>query len=381
MVPQRVSRRQAVRSLGLAGIGIGVGACGPAAAPPPSAETGGTGTWEQEWDRLVKAAKQEGSLVVLTLAGAGYRKALDVFQDTFGVAVEHQAFVSASIFAPRILQERAAGIFSFDAAQVSPGTALRELKPEGVWDPVRPALFRPDVLDDKAWYGGFEGSFADTAKQFAFSGFEYDVRRSFAINTDLVQPAEIKTVKDLLNPKWKGKMLFLDVRVGDAHQTFTAIRLNLGEEVVKLLLVDQEPTFTRDVRQAVEAVVRGRYPVVLGARPNILKEFQDEGLGRNVKHLDLPEADYIPSTSVFLFNRAPHPNAAKLFVNWVLTKEGQTIWSGHAGTNSRRTDVAPVNKETVPTPGRTYNDSNKEELFHEIIKTQQLIRELAGIKD
>jgi iron(III) transport system substrate-binding protein len=377
----RVDRRGFLGAAGAAA----AAACAPGTAPTPAPQ-GQTASqkaaWETQWDQLVTAAKGEGQLAVLTLAGSGYRKALDVFEQTFGIGVELQSFASATLFTPRILQERQSGIYSFDVAQISPGTALREMKPQGVWDPLRPVLFRPDVLDDQAWQaGGFDGAFADIEKSVAFSAFEFEVRHAFAIDTNVVKPDEIKQLKDLLDPKWKGKMIYLDVRTGDAGQAFTAVRLNVGEAAVKALLVDQAPTFTLDIRQVAEGLVRGRNPIAMGVRPIVLKEFRDAGLGQNIKYLDLPEADYIPSTAVFLFNKAPHPNAAKLFLNWVLTKEGQTVWSKENGSNSRRTDVPPANLEVVPSKGKTYNDANKEEIFPEIIKTQVLIKDLAGIKD
>src|SRR5438093_13265549 len=83
-------------------------ACAPAATPAtaPQGQPAGKAAWETEWDQLVAAAKAEGQLAVLTLAGSGYRRALDVFDQSFGIAVEHQAFASAALFTPRMLQER-----------------------------------------------------------------------------------------------------------------------------------------------------------------------------------------------------------------------------------------------------------------------------------
>jgi ABC-type Fe3+ transport system substrate-binding protein len=119
--------------------------------------------------------------------------------------------------------------------------------------------------------------------------------------------------------------------------------------------VDQEPGFTRDRRQVAEAVVRGRYPIVCGLALSDLREFQAEGLGKNVKPLQLPEAETIVSGGgLFYFNRAPHPNAAKVFINWLLSKEGQTVWCQAQGWNSRRVDVPPSEPDLAPTPGVKY---------------------------
>ncbi|MSQ28336.1 MAG: hypothetical protein EXR51_09410 [Dehalococcoidia bacterium] len=74
-------------------------------------------------------------------------------------------------------------------------------------------------------------------------------------------------------------------------------------------------------------------------------------------------------SAAFAFNRAPHPNAAKLFVNWLLTKEGSTVWSKAAGTNSRRTDVPPNDPQLVPTPGMKLIAIDRDEFADEWRKT------------
>ena len=262
--------------------------------------------------------------MLITSGGVGFRKVIEVFRDTFGLPVEEAATGSASTWIPKVRQERQAGVYSFDVALVPSNSALSLLKPEGAWATLRPLLFRPDITDDKFWRNGINGRFMDTDKTLAFS-YSYDVTDAFAVNTDLVKPEEIRTVKDLLDPKWRGKMAFHDVRIGTTGQAMRSIRRNLGEDVVKQLLVDQQPTFTRDVRQPAEWVVRGRFPIVLGSRPADLKEFRDQGLAKNVKFLSLPDAAYVPGSCALLFSKAPHPNAAKLLINWLLTQEGQTV--------------------------------------------------------
>jgi len=376
-----ISRRGFLAAAGA----VGAAACAPAAVPPPGAAPpaapgSAKAPWEQEWDRLIAAAKQEGKVSVFTLTGTGYRKALDAFESAFGITVEHQAEASASIWVPKMQKEREAGVYSFDVVVVPPNSALLRLKPQGAWDPIRPALFRPDVTDDKAWRDGFDGQFMDVDKQLAFS-YEYDVNHAISIDTNQVQPDEIKTVKDLLNPKWKGRMMFSDVRVGSTYLAMTAIRDQFpdGDAMVRTLLVDQQPVFVRDARQRAEAVVRGTFPVVLGAAPAALKEFRDAGVAGHVKYLDIPEIDIIFNYSVFLYNKAPHPNARKLFANWLLTKEGQTVWCKNVPTNSARVDVEVFNHDGAPSPGRKYYASGQESTYAKQADTQKHINGLVGI--
>jgi iron(III) transport system substrate-binding protein len=95
-------------------------------------------------------------------------------------------------------------------------------------------------------------------------------------------------------------------------------------------------------------VVRGQYPIGIGLSDTHLSQFQKEGVGLNVKSLILPETTAVNSGfgAVALLDRAPHPNAAKVFINWVLSREGQATIAPAVRVNSRRLDVAVVEAPT-----------------------------------
>ncbi len=337
----------------------GPGAAAPAAAPDPGAQP--RPAWEGEWERLVAAAKQEGRLGLMTLVGPGYRKGIDAFQAAFpGIEVEQSGFVGASAYIPKINEERKAGIYSFDVAQTSLASMISQVKPTGALDPIRPAIFRPDVVEDKNWRGGFEQNFADLARQVVFM-FGSVASSLMHYNADLVKPDEIKSFNDLLNPKWRERIILADVGVGNTYTPMAAVRKALGDEPVKRFIIDQKPTFSRDTRQITEAMVRGQYAIATGVVESLLSEFQSQGLGRQIKRLDVPEARNLNSSSgLMLFNRAPHPNAAKLFINWILTKQAQELWCKATEQNSHRADVAPSDPETAPLPGAFYLNTQLE---------------------
>src|SRR5207249_4734449 len=87
------------------------------------------------------------------------------------------------------------------------------------------------------------------------------------------------------------------------------------------------------------------YPIALGLNPLLLGQFQKQGLGKNLKLYHFPEMDTVNSSSsaLWLVNKAPHPNAARLFINWLLTKDAQVVWAREVETNSRRVDVDDAN--------------------------------------
>lgn len=359
-----ISRREALRLLAVtaaAGVAAACGAPAPSGGPAPGTEAlPANEPWAQEWRALVAAAQQEGSLHVQTPLGTGFRRWLDVFQQSFpGIAVEHTA-LRGSDFAARGKSEREAGIFSFDASVTSPGSVGRILKPIGAFDPLKDAVFRPDVTGDEHWHDGFASHFLDLEGRWYF-GFGNEIYPIIHVNTDMVKEGELTAFKDLLDPRWKGKILQKDPRTeGAGYIGMSVIRENVGpsaDEMFRQFYATQEVTFGTDDRQNTEFMVRGRYAISLGGiNENILNDFKAQGAGNNIRLVlfpDLMATD--PGDCLWNMNRPPHPNAAKLFVNWVLTREGQAAWSRELKANSSRTDVPVVNQEKLAPPGIKYN--------------------------
>ena len=376
-------RRVFLRIGGLTAAGLAVSACAPATAPassPSSAPSGAAkAEWEVEWDRLAAAAKQEGKMVLNIVGGVDYKKALGQFEQGFpGVTVEQTTFASSSIFAPRVIAEMKAGVYTWDISQIMTTTGLGTLLPAGAWDPIRPVLFRPDVTGDQNWDGGFDAGFPDSDRKWCYA-FTRNAQKAFVINTDLVNEGELKSAKDLLNPKWQGKMVAADPRtLGPGFWLATVLRLRMGDDILKQLYVDQKPVISRDTKQLADWVVRGQYAIHIGSMgPGRLEEYRAEGLGKNVKEIELPEAAHVSAQTVFLNRQAPHPNAAKLFLNWLLAKEGQAAWSQVAiGANSRRKDVPPTDPTSVPVVGRDYIEMYKEAVLPKITETQDMMKKL-----
>ena len=98
-----------------------------------------------------------------------------------------------------------------------------------------------------------------------------------------------------------------------------------------------------------------------------------------MQFLDRPELDYATTYTVLLYNKAPHPNAAKLFINWFLSKEGQNAWCKEIPQNSARTDVPPFNKDGVAAPGAQYYFANHESEYAKQTETLNFLRGLLGL--
>ncbi|MEK7216609.1 MAG: hypothetical protein AAB289_13540 [Chloroflexota bacterium] len=384
ILENRRHRREFIRVGTLTGMAVLVVSCAPSAAPAPAAPAPGGSApvgkarWETDWDKLVVDAKREGKLSAITGVGAGYRTAFDDFQTAFGITVEH-AGMNASTFAPRALQERKGGIYSYDVMIQPPTSILATLKPEGVLDPIQPVFFRPDVLDDKVWLGGFKAGLTDPEAKWAY-GFGLEKARSYWINLNLVKDGEITKVEDLLDPKWKGKIIAGDPRLGGGGWAATAIRLRAGDDsIMKKLFKDQEVAFNRELRPRLEALIKGQYAIQIGnLPPPFTEEFEQGGLMKHIKHIEIDGAEYYGAGNniAFIFNRPPNPNAAKLYLNWLLTKEGQTLWNKRVSSNSRRQDVEPGDPRLVLTPGKKYLQIDAPETYAMVEKTYDISKEV-----
>src|SRR5579884_4472789 len=369
-------------------------ACAPAGAPaeraaaPPAAPAAasaagpaaaGQEAWQAEWDRVVAAAKQEGHVVVTGPPGESARQALTAFQQAYPeIQLEYSGQRGAD-FISRALSERRADRYLTDVFVSGTGGIIGDLLPAGAIDPLKPALIRPEVLDDSHWYNGFDFGFVDLARQYVFS-FSMYVSYTLTINRDVVPESEFNKLADLLDPKWKGKISINEPRDSTAGALHSVVIMQrLGVDAYRKLLTEQDVSVHQDTRQQVELLVRGSRPIGIGVSQAPLQEFQKQGLGRNVRPLEQPEASALTAGfggCACLMNRAPHPNAARVYLDWLLSREGQSQWVRYYPANSRRVDVEPYDPATLPKPGVDYFYVEREEVRPMRDEQFQLAREL-----
>ena len=202
------------------------------------------------------AAKQEGRVVVVGVPGEAYREVLTAFQRTYpGIQVEYNG-LSGRDLVSRILAERQADQYLWDVYLAGGDTAVTQLAPAGVLDPVKPALIRPELLDDNLWLNGFDWGFQDAARQRVF-GFAAYLHRAIYVNRDLVPESEFSRVSDLLDPRFKGKISFNEPReAGSGSSAGATVLLALGPDGLRQFYREQDVRITRDLRQQVEWLVR-----------------------------------------------------------------------------------------------------------------------------
>jgi iron(III) transport system substrate-binding protein len=335
-----------------------------------------------EWESTLAAAKKEGKVSLITDVTATLRDALTLeFQKKYGISVELFGINGREV-PPRVAAERKAGQFLWDIYIHGSTTALEAMIPMGAFDPLEPALILQDVRDPKTWRGGAI-EFLDPSKMvMVMTPFQ---RGTIFYNSKLVNANEFTSHKDLLNPKWKGKLVLDDPRRGGpgvATFTFFYLHPELGPDFIRAL-GKQQMTILRDYAQEVDAVGQGRYPVLIGGADFVAINRAKQGAPiAIVDPRELKEGtDVSPANgNLALFNRAPNPNAAKVYVNWLLSKEGQTIFARANGYVSARLDVPTDHTEPwrVPLPAaiKTYTKAamqvrdNVQSLLKEVLGSQ-----------
>ena len=369
---------QRIGLLALVAVLIGCGAPTPSAAPngrpgtpaqaaaaasSPAPEAPAAGAAQPEWDRLVAAARAEGKLTLAVPPGPQYEPAIrEAFVQTFpGIQVEMVNLLGGQ-FRVRAEKERAAGQYDWDACICGPGADTYRLAKDGVFDPVLDDIVLPEVLDDSKWLGGIEARFADEAKKYAFDFGASDSQGGF-VNRDLIPESELASYDDLWKPLARGKITWFDPRGSGSGVNAAAIVLHhYGEAKLRELWTDQQIQLGSDDRQMAQAMIRGTRPIAIGlVYARGLAPLQQEGLAMNVGAFPYPVPLALPGPHALLaVNRPPHPNARKLFVNWLLTRDGQIVIGRALGTNSARLDVPIFDPETaVPTDRPALNTQSE----------------------
>jgi iron(III) transport system substrate-binding protein len=146
-----------------------------------------------------------------------------------------------------------------------------------------------------------------------------------AINTNLVPPdQEPKKWSDFFDPKWKGKLEMDDPRgSGPGGTILSGVEALYGPEDTDNKLAAQNLFFATQAGPLLDALARGEYAVYLSsAHTDVIAQRQ---AGAPIKQLRPEEGVGITPINQALIKNAPHPNAAKLWIEWSLSEEGQKL--------------------------------------------------------
>jgi iron(III) transport system substrate-binding protein len=322
--------------------------------------------WKKDWEQTLAAAKKEGQVTIYIYRYEGLLQ--DFKREYPGITV--QAVTGrGSEMSNRIMAERRAGKFIADVYSGGTNSLFNTLYKGKALDPLKPLLVLPEVTDTSKWYGN-EHRYADPEGKhiFAFIGSASSSQLSY--NTNLVNPKEFKSYTDLINPKWKGKIVALDPRdtgLGATMQ-FYFYSPQIGPEYMKKFFGGMDNTYAKNWQQMTNWLAQGKFAICMGCKDS--QRAKNQGLpvdDFDTTHWKEGSSFSAGGGSMAYMNQAPHPNAAKVFLNWFLSRKGQMalqkLGDPDDPANSRRIDIP---KDDIPPenrlqPGVKYFDVVKPE--------------------
>ncbi|MBV8850062.1 MAG: extracellular solute-binding protein [Methylobacteriaceae bacterium] len=264
-----------------------------------------------DWNGVVDAAKKEGKVVVYNMAlGAPYFTAvIKSFERKYGISVE-SLDLRASELAERIRTEQSAGRFLGDAEMITT-TMIEEQLKNGDFIQKLPPIPNASNL---------RPPFATTPHSVP----AYVQPMGILINTRLVKDEDVpKSWNDLNSPKWKGKILSDDMRpLGSGNTLFAVLQNNMGKDFNEKL-AEQKPVFSRDMRNDARRIARGEYALYI---PQVFA-FASDLKGLPVKVIIPEEGAPYAQMEFAVLKNAPHPNAARLFIEHFLDPDSQALYA------------------------------------------------------
>ena len=339
--------------------------------------------WKAKWKKTIAAAEKEGIVVLNVQTNRNFRAYISrEWPKDFPKIKLSLTTQRSSQFIARIRTERKAGKYLWDGAYAGTSVGLR-LYGEGTIDPLRPEFILPEVNDPKVW-GGWKNAFFDLPGKYVLSTQKY--LKSPWYNSDMIPRSKVvkNGINLLTDPAYKGKIAWVEPLRPSSGQAISLVLFkSLGEAGLRKMIVDNKVTFFSSQNNMVDRMARKQFIISIG--PNMIQQtsrFRKAGVKLNFRTLGNTPADAEASTgggSVYVYNRRPHPNAMRVFVNWVLNKKNSAGIAKETGNGSRRTDVAPVDPpERRTIPGANYTVPAHEKNKKDLKAALAMIRKIRG---
>ncbi|HEY2922310.1 MAG TPA: extracellular solute-binding protein [Candidatus Binatia bacterium] len=309
----------------------------------------GAEAWMAEWERTIKAAELEGEISYYTLGEVGF---LSEFEKKFPRIKVKVVQGRGNELLARIMTERRAGKYLADVARIG-NTSPYSLYQAKVLQPVASAFILPEVKDESKWWSG-KHQYVDAEGKYIFVPVGSVSVNMVAHNTELVSPAQLSSFWDLLSEKWRAKIVVMDPRSGGYGRSSARTIFyhpQLGAEYLRRLFTEQVVMLSRDYRQAIDWLAQKRFSILLFGNGDDVLQAKAQGLPVNVFDTSGWKEGGALEPGAFTLvwlDRSPHPNASKVFINWLLSREGQTAVQRDGEINASlrldipKTDLRPM---------------------------------------
>jgi iron(III) transport system substrate-binding protein len=322
--------------------------------------------WKKDWEKTLAEAKKEGQVTVYIYR---YERLLVDFRKEYPGINVISVTGRGNELTSRIMAERRAGKYIADVYSGGTGGNYNVLYKGKALDPIKSALILPEVVDESRWYGK-EHRYADAEGKYVFAYLASPSDAQLAFNSNRVDAKEFKSYWDVTHPKWKSRIVSLDPRDGGLGATLQFLYYNpeIGPEFIKKFFGAMDIQFAKNFRQMTDWLAQGKFAICMGCKDSMRAKNQ----GLPVDDFDTTrwkEGSSFSSGggSLSLLNQAPHPNAAKVFINWFLSRKGQSalqkLGDADDPPNSRRIDIP---KDDVPPTNRLAPDGK----YFDVVKPE-----------
>ncbi len=269
------------------------------------------------WDKVVEAAKKEGRLNFYTFYFTGDKGAVmaSAFESRYGIKLDIITG-RGSEFTERLKTEQRMGQMTGDVVATS-STHMENMRQAGLLIPSLdlPVLNEKDVWAIHPTFHNKEGYYLDYQRYFLTT----------FINTNLVKPGEEpKSFADLLAPKWKGQLIMADPILSESPSRFVLfIQQKRLSEDYPTRLGQQDLKFDPSTVGAVAKLARGEAAATVFV--STMEAIQMAAEGAPIRIVDMKEGTVTDTEAMGAIKGSPHPNAAKVFLNFVYSQEGQKL--------------------------------------------------------
>lgn len=271
---------------------------------------------------LIKAAQKEGELVWYSVPAENVaREVSDDFSHKYGITVKFVRLPSADL-AQRFSAEAESGKPAADLFVASLTPFIGKAREQGWTTP----LPKADIPD---YPGSYPGEYVLANEGTAIVQIQPS---GIAVNDDQAGGA-IKDWKDILDPKWKRKIILVDPRTSAAYTPFwNLMAKEYGEDFLSKVKA-QKPIIAPGVAPAMQQLAAGEGAIVMPGVQSIAEDLKAKGAPIGYVQ---PEASTGPELVPGIAAKAPHPKAARLFVHYLLSEKGNAKLNATPGSSSPR---------------------------------------------
>jgi ABC-type Fe3+ transport system substrate-binding protein len=296
------------------------------------------------WQQILDKAKTQ-KLVLINQGNPAYDAAIEAFSKKFGIPVESTVSRPSAAIA-RVRTEQQNGLFLADVWWSITGQMTSIGVPADMFEPFEPFLVLPEVKDVANWRHP-DYMYGDS-KRMVFT-HTHEVNRGMYRNTAVLPGVKLDSYEALLNPQLKGKIVVRDASLPNAGSYALApIYKARGPEFLLKFLNEQQPRIYGNPEQLDTQLIRGSAALAIGGQSSSFAQCKTDGGCKTIEEVE--GFSSAVSRGLAIFKEAPNPEAAKVFVNWILSKEGQELFV-REWAKANPSAAISMRKDVPPAPG------------------------------